>query len=78
MSNDARGTVELVVPLDRLGQSPTCTPYPPKKRIIDLRAGDEIHHRPTDQTSHRENWSANLPESQGEGYVVRGKPLTAG
>jgi hypothetical protein len=70
--------LQLIAPLNRDGQSPAARACAPKRRIIDLRAGDEIYHLPSGETSriknvqaYRDNWSENLPSASGDGYVVR-------
>ena len=72
--------MQLIAPLDPRGQSPYCRPCMPKRRIIDLRVGDQVSHgRRTylieGVEAYRENrigqerLESNPPT---EGYVVRG------
>ena len=70
------GTVGLIAPLDREGQSPHCRACMPKTRVIDLRVGDVVEHRKAKRyrivgiRAYRDAWMDTLPET-GDGYVVR-------
>ena len=71
--------MQLIAPLDPCGQSPHCRPCMPKRRVIDLRVGDQVWHgRRTylieGVEAYRENRiDVERPRTDPptEGYVVR-------
>ncbi len=70
------GSVQLVAPLNAVGQSRHCRAVPPKQRVIDLRIGDFIRHgrHVYEVVGIRAYREANWPEGAKrlmEGYEVR-------
>ena len=72
--------IQLIAPLDPRGQSPHCEAIMPKRRVIDLRQGDEIWHGRRaclikGVEAYRENRISKerlRTDPPTEGYVVRG------
>ena len=70
--------IELIVPLTPDGQGQLTEPLPPKKRMIDVRAGDHIRH-PSGRYKVRSikayrdaTIRTEAVDSVADGYVVRG------
>ena len=74
--------VQLVAPLDCHGQSQFCEAILPVERVIDLRPGDEIWHKPGKRAylikgveAYRDNHVSHeqvQADQPAEGYVVLG------
>ena len=70
--------VGLVAPLDATGNSPHCRPNSPVGRLIDLRAGQQLRHLPSQRVyriktirAYREAFARSATTQRG-GYIVRG------
>ena len=84
---DVQGpTAQLIAPMNCYGQSPSCEAILSVERVIDLRPGDEVWHKPAkrayviksieayrDNCISREQMEADPPT---DGYVVRGSRVS--
>jgi hypothetical protein len=76
--------IQLIAPLDRRGQSPHCRAIHPKRRVIDLRAGDRLCHDNqvymiTAIRAYRDNFIEQEEAAAGasaDGYLVPTAPAT--
>lgn len=73
---DGKGSVQLIVPLDRNGQGINTRALLPKRRVIDLRAGDWLRnhenvYRILSVKAYRDAYFDGEPGTP-DGYVVKG------
>jgi hypothetical protein len=67
----------LIAPLLPDGQSPYCSACAPKRRVVDLRAGDQVEHgqsryRIKKVLAYRQAVYGVAEPRRDEGYAVRG------